>query len=191
MEYHVAKIKEIVKLSSGKKGKTNSDQMLLRDNVMTAVAPSPNSYTSMSAPSMKESIEFLGMKYRENKRKLYQRAMGNRGKIKVASATRTNPKWITLLQRKWLGHQKLTDEIKEKVVQWIRSHEHVVESPLFGDTILKKDRETGEKRRVPKLLLEIPVRELHNSLVSDGGLEAAIDASTGKAVISNTALRTV
>jgi hypothetical protein len=55
MEYHVAKIKEIVKLSSGEKGKVNSDQMLFRDAVMTAVAPSPTmigiSLTSKKTPT--------------------------------------------------------------------------------------------------------------------------------------------
>jgi hypothetical protein len=52
-------------------------------------------------------------------------------------------------------------------VNWIQSHENVVTSPIYNENILVK-QEPGsiEKRRLPKLLLEIPVRELHNLLVA-------------------------
>jgi hypothetical protein len=52
---------------------------------------------------------------------------------------------------------------------------------------------TGIKERVPKLLLQIPVRELHNDLlkpVEEGGLLEARDEN-GIALISDTALRSM
>ena len=45
--------------------------------------------------------------------------------------------------------------------------------------------------RIPKILISISIRELHNDMLkkaSDGGLEGAVDAN-GNAVISDTALR--
>jgi hypothetical protein len=50
----------------------------------------------------------------------------------------------------------------------------VVTSPIYNETILvKQEPGSSEKRRVPKLLLETPVWELHNLLVApveQGGL---------------------
>jgi hypothetical protein len=113
-----------------------------------------------------------------------------RGRIKAARAANRNPKWLSILWRTWIGHRRVTEGIKQKVIGWIKSNEHVVESPIFGDTILKK-YENGEKRRVPKLLLEVPVRELHNALEGDGSLEEAIDASTSTPIIYDTTLRLI
>jgi hypothetical protein len=61
VDYHVAKLREMVKLSSGKKRKTNQDQMLVRDAVVAAVVSSPNSYSNGFAPSMSQSLSFLGL----------------------------------------------------------------------------------------------------------------------------------
>jgi hypothetical protein len=71
------------------------------------------------------------------------------------------------------------------------NHENAIASPVAKDTILVLNKENGEKDRVGKLLLEIYVRELHNSLigpVEDGGLASARDAN-GIVLISDTALR--
>jgi hypothetical protein len=38
----------------------------------------------------------------------------------------------------------------------------VIESPIANDTLLKLNPVTGKKERVPKLLLQIPDRQLHN-----------------------------
>jgi hypothetical protein len=71
------------------------------------------------------------------------------------------------------------------------NHENAIASPIAKDTLLVLSKETGEKEGVGKLLLEISVRELHNSLiglVEDGGLASARDAN-GKVLTSDTALR--
>jgi hypothetical protein len=46
--------------------------------------------------------------------------------------------------------------IRAKIVDWITSHEHVINSPIYNKTLLIKDPETSEKI-VAKLLKEIPV----------------------------------
>jgi hypothetical protein len=69
----------------------------------------------------------------------------------------------------------------------------VIESLIANDALLKMDPVTGKKERVPKLLLQIPVRELHNNLlkpVEEGGLPEAHD-DNGRALISDTALRSM
>ena len=47
------------------------------------------------------------------------------------------------------------------------------ESPIARDTLLITDAESRVKKRVPKLLLESSMRQLHNELIAsldDGGL---------------------
>jgi hypothetical protein len=49
----------------------------------------------------------------------------------------------------------------------------VCQSPIKHDTLLIKDTETGVRRKVPKLLLECSMRQLHNELIAPhdkGGL---------------------
>ena len=53
------------------------------------------------------------------------------------------------------------------------------------------EKNDGTVERVPKILILISIRELHNDMLkhpSEGGLEGARDAN-GNAVISDTALR--
>jgi hypothetical protein len=67
-------------------------------------------------------------------------------------------------------------EIREKLNEWILAHPHVIPSPITNDTLLIGDRNTGVTTRVPKLLIEISIRELHNDLLESpesGGLAEA------------------
>ena len=61
------------------------------------------------------------------------------------------------------GFTKITLEIREKLNQWILGHPQVIQSPITNDTLLIRNRETGVIIRVSKLLIEISIRELHNS----------------------------
>ena len=68
-------------------------------------------------------------------------------------------------------------------------HSQVVQSPIVNDTLLTKNR-LGVKTPAPKLLLRIPVRELHNDMikpVSEGGFALA-HKSAGEVQISDTSL---
>jgi hypothetical protein len=68
------------------------------------------------------------------------------------------------------------DEVKEFlsiVYETKKRHGNVNNSPILYDTLLIKAPGSNQKTQVGKLLLSIPVRELHNKMVSaviDGGL---------------------
>ena len=71
---------------------------------------------------------------------------------------------------------------------------NVRESPITRDTLLIVDAYTKEKRRVPKLLLECSMRQLHNELIAspdDGGLVGARHAIINDLIISDTMLRSL
>ena len=65
-------------------------------------------------------------------------------------------------------------------------------SPITRDTLLIADADAKVKCRVPKLLLECSMRQLHNELIAspdDGGLVRARHAITNDVIISDTMLR--
>jgi len=98
--------------------------------------------------------------------------------------------WSRVKQRK--GFTKITAEIREKLNDWVlAAHLHVIQSPITNDTLLIDYRNTGVTTRVPKLLIEISIRDLHNDLLElpeSGGLAEARDAE-GKVIISDSVLR--
>lgn len=65
----------------------------------------------------------------------------------------------------------------------------VAESPMVNDTILVRDKNNPKlKVRMPKLLLQILIQELHNNLISTNpsiGMKGARDCK-GEVLISNT-----
>ena len=76
---------------------------------------------------------------------------------------------------------------------WIKRHPQVVQSPISNDCLKVVLYDQTEPQLVPKLLLQVYVRELHNSLVSDtndGGIKDARDED-GKIIISDSTLRSL
>ena len=70
----------------------------------------------------------------------------------------------------------------------------VCESPIASDTLLITDAESRVKQRVPKLLLECSMKQLHNELIAlpyDGGLLVARHADKNDVIISDTMLRSL
>ena len=66
---------------------------------------------------------------------------------------------------------------------------NVRQYPITCDTLLIADADTKVKRRVPKLLLECSMRQLHDELIAspdDGGLFGAIHAIINDVIISDT-----
>ena len=85
------------------------------------------------------------------------------------------------------GHSKINEQIKRNLYTWIIRHPQVVQSPISNDCLKVVLDDQSEPQLVPKLLLQVSVRELHNSLVSDpndGGLKDARDED-GKIIISD------
>ena len=91
------------------------------------------------------------------------------------------------------GHSKINDQIKRNLYTWITRHPQVVQSPISNDCIKVVLDDQSEPQLVPKFLLQVSVRELHNSLVSDpndGGLKDTRDED-GKIIISDSTLRSL
>ena len=80
-----------------------------------------------------------------------------------------------------------SDEFLKSLTDWVTHHPFVRVSPIANDTLLINGV------RVPKLLREAPICEMHNDMIkdaADGGLPGAILQSTGKpTMMSDTELR--
>ena len=77
--------------------------------------------------------------------------------------------------RKW--HKKISEDISKYLYYWIIHHPQVVQSLIANDGLRVKIDGYTEPQLVPKLLLQVSVRELCNNLVSStiyGGLKEAI-----------------
>ena len=87
-------------------------------------------------------------------------------------------------------HSKITEQIKRNLYTWITRHPQVVQSPISNNCLkVLLDNQT-EPQLVPKFLLQVSVREIHNSLVSDpndGGIKDARDED-GNIIISDSTL---
>ena len=84
--------------------------------------------------------------------------------------------WTNKIKRK--GHSKINDQIKRNLYEWMTRHHQVVQSPISNDCLEVMFDDQTEPKLVPKLLPQVSVRELHNSLVSgtnDDGLKDARD----------------
>ena len=95
------------------------------------------------------------------------------------------------MDKKRKGHSKSNEQIKPNLYTWITRHPQVVKSPISNNCIKIVLDDQTEPQLVPKLLLQVSVRELHNSLVSDpndGGLKDDRDED-GKIIISDSTLR--
>ena len=96
-------------------------------------------------------------------------------------------------KKKRKGHSKINEKIKLNLYTWIKRHPQVVQSQIYNDCLKFLLDDQIEPQLVPKLLLHVYVRELHNSLVSDpnyGGLKDARDED-GKIIINDSTLRSL
>ena len=97
------------------------------------------------------------------------------------------------LKQKRKLNSKIDEQIKRSLYNWIMHHPQVVQSPIVNNCLKVKIDCPTEPQLVPKLLLQVSIRELHNSLVSDtdnGGLKEARDAENN-IIISDSALRSL
>ena len=73
--------------------------------------------------------------------------------------------WNNKTKRK--GHPKISEQIKCNLYAWITRHPQVVQPPIYKDCLKVMFDDQKEPQLVPKLLLQVSVKELHNSLLSD------------------------
>ena len=84
--------------------------------------------------------------------------------------------------------------MRQEIVDWMMKNSNVCQSLITRDTLLIVDADTKVKRRVPKILLECSMRQLHNELIAspdDGGYLGARHAETNYVIISDTMLRSL
>jgi hypothetical protein len=171
--------------TTGKKhGRAKDDKRLFRESVAVGIAESPG-VRCAKMPSIREQTKLLGMNYSSGRRFL----RNGKAKRQLLTQGEKDASWSRVKPRR--GFTKITPEIREKLNHWILAHPQVVQSPITSDTLLLPDRETGLTICVPKLLLEISIRELHNDLIAppkSGGLAEARDAE-GHVIISDSVLR--
>ena len=170
------------------KGRPSDDKRSFSESVGAAMVTTPGRERD-GIPTSQQQIEFLGIN-----RSLFERSQKKRKSIRLADDEDDElVEWSQV--RKKRHWSKVNNVLREKVQEWVKDHSMVQESPNVNDTLLVKDPITGVKRRVRKLLLYIPIRELHNDLVKlasegIGGLPEARD-SLNNVLISDTRLRAI
>jgi hypothetical protein len=198
ISFHWNQLKKMVEAGSSKTGKSNIDQSLVIDTTLAAVAgdlvcdADGAINIDEKAPPLSTTLDLVGITVKSGRMRL-RRAIQKRKELLLSKGASRNAKWSMILKRQWKGKGKISPFVKTAVVNWIKSHENVVTSPIYNETILVKEPGSNEKRRMPKLLLEIPVRELHNLLVApldQGGLSQSRDADV-KIIVSHTTLRRI
>ena len=88
---------------------------------------------------------------------------------------------------------KINEHIKRNLYTWITRHPQVFLSPISNDFLKVLSDDHTEPQLVPKLLLQVSVRELNNGLVSDpnnGGMKDA-RYEYGKIIIGDSTLRSL
>ena len=112
-------------------------------------------------------------------------------KSKLRSMKVGTSQWTKKTKRK--GHSKINEQIKRNLYACITHHPQVFQSPISNDCLKVLLDDQIEPQLVPKLLLQVSVRELHNILVidpNDGGMKDARDKD-GKIIISDSTLRSL
>ena len=92
------------------------------------------------------------------------------------------------------SNKKIIKALRQEIVDWIMKNPNVRQSPITRDTLLITDVDTKVKCRLPKILLECSMRQLHNEIIAspdDGGLLGAIHAKTNDVIISDTMIRSL
>ena len=74
------------------------------------------------------------------------------------------------------GNSEINDQIKRNLYAQITRHTQAVQSPISNNCLKVTFDDHTEPQLVPKLLPQVSIRELHNSLVrdpKDGGIKYA------------------
>ena len=140
-------------------------------------------------PSARKSLylftNILTVKPTTAKRRFVE-AKSRRKALKVGTS-----QWTKKIKRK--GHSKINEQIKRNLYAWVTRLPQVVQSPISNYCLKVMLDDQTEPQLVQKLLLQVSVREPHNSLVSDpndGGLKDA-RYEDGKINISDSTLRSL
>ena len=98
------------------------------------------------------------------KKKTATRRVGA-SKSKFKAIKYGNTPWALKQNRK--VNSKINEQIKKCLYNWIVHHSQVVQSPIINNFLKVKMNGYTEPQFVPKLSLQVSIRELYNNLLSD------------------------
>ena len=96
-------------------------------------------------------------------------------------------------EKKLKEYYKINEKIRNNLHAWITRHPQVVQLTIYNDCLKVMFDDKTKPQLVPKVLLQVSIRELHNSLVrnsNDGGLKDARD-EYDNIIISDYTLRSL
>ena len=90
--------------------------------------------------------------------------------LELQNSNAESLKWVIACRpiiKKRKGNSKTNEQIKRYLYAWLTHNPQVVQSTISNDCLKVMFDDQTEPQLVPKLLLHVSVREIHNSLVSD------------------------
>ena len=141
--------------------------------------------TPVKKPSTRKSL-FLFTNILDAKKKTATRQVGASKSNFKANKYGTK---LRALKHKRKVNSKIIYQIKKSLYNWIMHNPQVVQSQIFNGCLKVNIYGHTEPQLVPKLLLRVSVREIHNSLVIepvDGGLKEARDAENNIIISDST-----
>lgn len=162
MKHHLGQIRKLVKEATATTsvGERAPDQQraVVRALVMTmASTPTTDNEppSERKFPSARQLFETVGLS-QSTGCKILKAVSGKRGAIMDKEK---ESDWTLISTRKGFW-QKVPEELRTEIDSWIRHHEHVIHSPIAKDVVWVKEKGRERERR-SKLILQIPIRELH------------------------------
>ena len=166
-------------------GRTNDDKRSLVESVVTStMEPRGAQERGKSNPTKVALAKVLGINC-QTYRRIVNKVQCKCDALEIGDESTV---YSQVIKRK--SWTKISEELKQNVYNYIRNeHPHVVRSPLANDMVTVKDPEDCTKFiKVPKLLLQVSIRELHTDVIEN--VEGATDPA-GNPVISDTKLREI
>ena len=122
---------------------------------------SPMTSSPVKKPSARKSL-CLVTKILDVKKKTATRQVGS-AKSKRKAIKYGNTPWA--LKQNIKLNSKINDQIKKSLYNWIIHHPQVVKSPITNDCLKVEIDSLTEPQLVPKLLVQVSVREPHKTLL--------------------------
>ena len=156
--------------SIGNKQKQTEDRIVFVISNIVSIVSSPSKKTDYNEVN---EIKNLLQSSRSSAYRQQRKASTKRGHL-ISQVKNTSVKWS--IKPCIVRTKNISKALIKERVDWIMKNYNVRQSPITRDTLLIADADTKVKRRVPKLLLECYMQQLHNELISspdDGGLVGA------------------
>ena len=163
----------IIEQARVKQGRGNNERIQFLDSLLVAFSANPDEIHDYS---LSKQAKLLGLKKTAGIR-LLQKASKKRKQLVDTGK-------YEVMKTKSKRQSRYSDAFLKSLTEWVTNHPFVRVSPITNDTLLLNGT------RYPKLLREVPIRELHNDMIKDtnsGGLHGAV--VDGKAIMSDTELR--